>query len=286
MVDAACCTIRVARGFGRRVIAWQYSANADESGATSAPRFLAPDLDPASGELELPPDEVTAPHARPASRRRRVVAVFDGRGRSSSHASAARGRHVRWRCWSRSSRRLKPARPVHAGAAVLKGDAMDDIVRDATMMGAAAIQPSCSARRGQAGVALRPELGDAGGGSRSRRQSSHAARLCLMCARPLPFGRSLAGAHGALPLMFVEPAAARATRSLRSPLRHDASGIVRCSSSGRRADGRRRARAARTAPAPCRSRSAPHPARRRRADGGRWPSSDCCGSEVRFRWRR
>jgi 16S rRNA (uracil1498-N3)-methyltransferase len=118
------------------------------------PRFYAPDLDPDSGSARLSPDE-----AHHLTRVLRLVAgdivtVFDGRG-------------VEWRARvARASREaatltlLDPVAPrVPAVAitlvqAVIKGDAMEDVVRDSTMIGVAAIQPVISERTTVKGRAL------------------------------------------------------------------------------------------------------------------------------------
>jgi 16S rRNA (uracil1498-N3)-methyltransferase len=111
------------------------------------PRFFVPDLDPASGAVALPPDE-----ARHVTRVLRLAAgdevgVFDGRG----HEFRARIVHA-----ARDQVQLdllepmipapEPKVPVTLVQAVLKGDKMDAVVRDATMMGVAAIEPVITAR--------------------------------------------------------------------------------------------------------------------------------------------
>ena len=90
--------------------------------------------------------------------------------------------------------------------AVLKGDKMDDVVRDATMMGVAAIEPIVTARtiaRAAAG-GKRP----VGAGQPSRQPSSAAAPSSLRLRHRDRFDEWLgASAHG-LRLMLVEPSAA------------------------------------------------------------------------------
>jgi 16S rRNA (uracil1498-N3)-methyltransferase len=110
------------------------------------PRFYAPDLDPDSGSARLSPDE--AHHLTRALRlvAGDIVTVFDGRG-------------VEWRARvARASREtatltlLDPVAPrvpavaVTLVQAVIKGEAMEDVVRDSTMIGVAAIQPVISER--------------------------------------------------------------------------------------------------------------------------------------------
>ena len=182
------------------------------------PRFLAPDLDPASGESELPPDE-----SRHLTRVLRlgpgdVVSVFDGRGvEYLARVIGARAARVTLALLEPLEPAPESPVPFTLGQAVLKGAAMDDIVRDATMMGAAAVQPVLT-RHGavKPALAMRRELGE-----RWRRiaiaSAKQSRRATIPDVRePLPFDAVLAGCAGALPLMFVEPAAARATRSMRS----------------------------------------------------------------------
>jgi 16S rRNA (uracil1498-N3)-methyltransferase len=110
------------------------------------PRFYAPDLDPESGSARLGPDE--AHHLTRVLRLTagEIVTVFDGRG-------------VEWRARvvraSRDTATLSLLDPVAARVpavaltlvqAVIKGDAMEDVVRDSTMIGVAAIQPVISER--------------------------------------------------------------------------------------------------------------------------------------------
>ena len=110
------------------------------------PRFYAPDLDPESGSARLSPDE--AHHLTRVLRlvSGDIVTVFNGRG-------------VEWR--ARVGRASREAVTLHLldplvarlprvaitlVQAVIKGDAMEDVVRDCTMIGVAAIQPVISER--------------------------------------------------------------------------------------------------------------------------------------------
>src|SRR5712671_5283852 len=75
------------------------------------------------------------------------VSVFDGRG----HEFLARvvgfeRRDVRVQLLSRVEAAKEPAVPMTLAQAVLKGDKMDEVVRDAVMLGVAAIQPIVTAR--------------------------------------------------------------------------------------------------------------------------------------------
>src|SRR6185437_4561173 len=109
------------------------------------PRFLAA-IDDASGTARLDADE-----ARHLSQVLRLgvggeVAVFDGAGRefrARVETIARDGAVVRLIEEHESA--PEPAVRVTLAQAVLKGEKMDDVVRDATMMGVAAIEPLVSA---------------------------------------------------------------------------------------------------------------------------------------------
>ncbi len=106
------------------------------------PRFLAADLDPVAGSASLSADE--AHHLTHVLRLRfgDEISVFDGSG----HEYRARIERV-----TREGAQLKlldeiaaapePAVRLTLAQAILKGDKMDEAVRDATMMGVAAIEP-------------------------------------------------------------------------------------------------------------------------------------------------
>src|SRR5467141_1391123 len=113
----------------------------------SLSRFFAPSLDPGDETVTLPRDESVH-----LTRVMRLgvgdsVAVFDGRG----HEFLARvvgfeRRDVRVQLLSRVEAAKEPAVPITLAQSVLKGDKMDEVVRDAVMLGVAAIQPIVTAR--------------------------------------------------------------------------------------------------------------------------------------------
>ena len=110
-------------------------------------RFFAPSLDPGDETVLLPRDE-----GEHLTRVLRLgvgdsVSVFDGRGREfvARIASAVR-RDVRVQLMSRVEPAAEPAVPLTLVQAVLKGDKMDDVVRDAVMLGVVAIQPIVTKR--------------------------------------------------------------------------------------------------------------------------------------------
>jgi 16S rRNA (uracil1498-N3)-methyltransferase len=110
-------------------------------------RFYAPDLDPAQSIVALPADE--AQHLTRVLRLvpGAIVAVFDGKGKEfSARVESARRDRVNLEI-------LEPRRPAQESTlaitlaqAVLKGDKMDDVVRDAVMLGVADIRPVVSGR--------------------------------------------------------------------------------------------------------------------------------------------
>jgi 16S rRNA (uracil1498-N3)-methyltransferase len=111
------------------------------------PRFYVPDLDPRVSAAALPADE-----ARHLTRVMRLaegaeIAIFDGRGHEfrARVAAAARDR-VEVELLEAVTPVPEARVPVTLVQAVLKGDGMDAVVRDATMMGIAAIDPIITAR--------------------------------------------------------------------------------------------------------------------------------------------
>jgi 16S rRNA (uracil1498-N3)-methyltransferase len=109
------------------------------------PRFLVPSLNPARGDVALPADE-----ARHLTRVLRLgpgarVAVFDGTGREfvARIATATRDRVV-VTLEAAVEHQPEPRVPITLAQAILKGDKMDAVVRDATMLGVSGIVPLMS----------------------------------------------------------------------------------------------------------------------------------------------
>ena len=110
-------------------------------------RFFAPSLDPGDETVTLPREE--AEHLRRVLRLTAgdTVAVFDGRGNEFLARVAAVGRReVCLHIVSRLEPAPEPAVSLTLVQAVLKGEKMDDIVRDAVMLGVAAIHPIVTKR--------------------------------------------------------------------------------------------------------------------------------------------
>ena len=111
------------------------------------PRFFAPALDPGDETVVLPREE--AEHLTRVLRLGPgdTVAIFDGRGQEFlAKVIAAERRDVRVQVLSRVEPAMEAAVPLTLVQAVLKADKMDDIVRDAVMLGVAAVQPIVTAR--------------------------------------------------------------------------------------------------------------------------------------------
>lgn len=110
-------------------------------------RLFAPSLDPGEESIALPKDE--AEHLIRVLRLGAgdTIAVFDGRGREFlGRVVSASRREARVQLLSPIDPAPESAVPLTLAQAVLKGDKMDDIVRDAVMLGVSAIQPLVTRR--------------------------------------------------------------------------------------------------------------------------------------------
>ena len=170
-------------------------------------RFFAPSFDPGDETVALPRDE-----AEHLTRVLRIgvgdmVSVFDGRGHEFlARVVSGAHRDVRVQLLSR----IEPAREssvsITLAQAVLKHDKMDDVVRDAVMLGVSAIQPLVTKRTETTAAALvrgarvdrwrRVALASA---KQSRRAVLPEIRT------PLTIESYLADPPPALRLMLVEP---------------------------------------------------------------------------------
>lgn len=179
-------------------------------------RFFAPSLDAGDETVALPRDE-----GEHLTRVLRLglgdeVAVFDGRGHEfHARVVGAARRDVNVQLLSR----IDPAAelPVHVtlAQAILKGDKMDEIVRDAVMLGVSAIQPLVTTRTEiTVAAVLRGARLD-----RWRRVAlasvKQSRRAVLPEIRtPLTFETFLDEPSPALRLMLVEPTVATSAVSL------------------------------------------------------------------------
>jgi len=174
------------------------------------PRFHVPGVTAASASVELPEDE-----AEHLVRVLRLgvgdeVEVFDGRGGSWRAEVVQAGKK------SAAIRALEPvpaARELNVQltlvAGVLKGDKMDDVVRDAVMLGVAAIQPVVS-ERAETSMAAMARSGRV---ARWQRIAVSSAKQCGRAVVPsihpaMPLDWYWSEDTAAVRLMCVEPAAA------------------------------------------------------------------------------
>ena len=110
-------------------------------------RFYAPSASDVGSEIDLPDDE-----AQHLSRVLRLkagdsLAVFDGNGGEfAAVVTAVTKSRVSVRLDARSTAKAELPIALTLAQAVLKGDKMDAVVRDAVMLGFAAVQPIVTAR--------------------------------------------------------------------------------------------------------------------------------------------
>ncbi len=175
-------------------------------------RFFAPSLDPGDETVALPRDE--GEHLTRVLRLGvgETVSVFDGRGHEFlARVVAAARRDVQVQLLSRLEPARESAVSIVLAQAVLKQDKMDDVVRDAVMLGVSAVQPLVTRRTEVTAAALvrgarldrwrRVALASA---KQSRRAVLPEIRT------PLTLESYLAEPPLSLRLMLVEPAAERA----------------------------------------------------------------------------
>ncbi|HXE80944.1 MAG TPA: RsmE family RNA methyltransferase [Vicinamibacterales bacterium] len=171
------------------------------------PRFYAPGLDPDSDRFSIFGDE-----ARHLSRVLRLgpgaeVRVFDGRGLERAAVVDA---ITRDEVALRLGAVVRPARelpfPLTLVQALLKGDAMDAVVRDATMLGVAAVQPVLTERC----EVPAPSIAKGGRQERWRRIAVASAKQCGRAVVPeiravLPLHEALNRAKDGTIVVLAEP---------------------------------------------------------------------------------
>lgn len=176
------------------------------------PRFYAPLAGRAATRVELPDDEAT--HLTRVLRLSTgdEIRVFDGRGmewRATIEDASKRGVSVL--LTEAVTPAPEPRVAITLALAVLKGDKMDDIVRDAVMLGVRAIRPVISARTEIAAATI----ARSGRVARWQRIAVSSAKQCGRAVVPrihdaVPIDGILDGEGSRV--MLVEPAAdARAT---------------------------------------------------------------------------
>jgi 16S rRNA (uracil1498-N3)-methyltransferase len=184
-------------------------------------RFYAPDAERVGDVIDLPSDE--AAHLTRVLRLKTgaAIRVFNGRGREFDGVVDAVSRtHVRVRIDEACEvTAAEPRVSITLAPAVLKGDRMDDVIRDTVMMGATAIQPIVTTRTEVTLAALQR-------GRKQERWERIAIAAAKQCGRATVPGvleprlfADLTTALGrdALPapaLMLVEPSASDGSSSL------------------------------------------------------------------------
>jgi 16S rRNA (uracil1498-N3)-methyltransferase len=180
-------------------------------------RFFAPSLDAGDETVALPRDE--AEHLTRVLRLSTgdTVAVFDGRGHEylAQIIGVTGHRDVRVRLDARVEPAAEPAVALTLVQAILKADKMDDIVRDAVMLGVAVVHPIVT-KRTETTVAAVVK------GSRLDRWRRIALASVKQSGRatlpeirlPLRFEDFLDEPPASMPLMLVEPAASGSVESI------------------------------------------------------------------------
>jgi 16S rRNA (uracil1498-N3)-methyltransferase len=171
------------------------------------PRFLATDVDPGSNTASLSAEE--AHHLTHVLRLRfgDEIAVFDGNGheyRARIERVSRDGAHLH--LLEEISAAPEPVVRLTLAQAVLKGDKMEDVVRDATMMGVAAIEPVVTAHT----TVRMKALAEGQVADRWRRIAVASAKQCRRAVLPVigngtPFDEWVVQDTAEMRLMLVEP---------------------------------------------------------------------------------
>jgi 16S rRNA (uracil1498-N3)-methyltransferase len=172
-------------------------------------RFFAPTLDAGDETVVLPKDE--SEHLRRVLRLGAgdTVSVFDGRGHEFlARVIVAVPRETRVQLVSRLEPPPEAAVPMTLVQAVLKGDKMDEIVRDAVMLGVCAIQPLVT-KRTEVTVAALLRASRVERWRRVALASVKQSRRAVVpeIRTPLNFESCLEEPRTGLQVMLVEPAA-------------------------------------------------------------------------------
>ena len=179
------------------------------------PRFLAAHLDAVSGSATLSEEET---HHLTSVLRLRFgdeVAVFDGNGREyRARIERVSREATQLRLLDAIAPAPEPAVRLTLAQAVLKGQRMDDVVRDATMMGVAAIEPMVTAH-----TVARGALRQGRGADRWRRVAIASAKQCRRAVVPVigagtPFLDWIVQDSAVLRVVLVEPEASTSGRPL------------------------------------------------------------------------
>lgn len=192
------------------------------------PRFFVPNLNPEAPAVSLPEDE-----ARHLTRVIRLgagdeIAIFDGAGHEyRARVSRAAKDDVEVEILDAIVPAVEPRVRLTLVQAVLKGDRMDDVVRDATMMGVSSIQPVVTAHTAVPLEALRRGRPV----ERWRRVAISSAKQCRRATlpaveAPVEFDRWVARAFGGIRLLLMEPSAGVHGDTLRKLARPSAAAVI------------------------------------------------------------
>jgi 16S rRNA (uracil1498-N3)-methyltransferase len=197
-------------GFGLRAsVSWpgqKSGAGSPESVEFTMHRFYAPGLT-IDRETQLPEDE--SQHLARVLRLRRgdAIVVFDGKGREAiAHVEAVAPRRVTVRATAYRSPAPEAAVAITLGQALLKSDKMERVIRDAVMLGAAAVQPFVSGRTDVPRAAVRS-------GVRQNRWERTVISSVKQCGRAVvppvletrEFDDLVGADEASMKVMFVEP---------------------------------------------------------------------------------
>jgi 16S rRNA (uracil1498-N3)-methyltransferase len=169
------------------------------------PRFLADDLDPARGTATL-----TGGEAHHLTRVLRLgvgdrVAVFNGRGLEfEARVDRIAGGTVMLRLDTPIASAPERKVTVTLAQAVLKGSSMDDVVRDATMMGVSSIVPIVTEHT------IAKRAASSHSAERWRRVAVASAKQCRRASvpevtEPIQFDAFLRGQRDGVTLLLLEP---------------------------------------------------------------------------------
>ena len=180
------------------------------------PRFFVPEAETTGSVVQLPDGE--AAHLVHVLRLKTgdVIQVFDGRGREWRARVDEVGRsHARVQLLAAIAPGVEPGVQLALAIAILKGDKMDGVVRDAVMLGASSIVPLVTER-----VEIPPRAVERGHRiERWRRIAIASAKQCGRAVVPAvstPVGLQdlVTSKSRALRIMLVEPGAIPAVERL------------------------------------------------------------------------
>jgi len=178
-------------------------------------RFFAPALDSGDETVTLPREE--GEHLTRVLRLGAgdTVAVFDGRGGEFlARVVSAIRRDVRVQILSRIDPVAESAVALTLAQAVLKGEKMDDVIRDAVMLGVAAVQPVIT-KRSETTVGALLKSARLERWRRVALASVKQSRRAVLPEIRVPLTLEVALAEpAALRMMLVEPAAAARAESM------------------------------------------------------------------------